>query len=94
MVTKNKSPERDDAQLFFSMLNRSDKSGTLIDRVNNRCCFYTVFFTGKLSKYTVSVCVCVCVCVCALRIPTTVHISQWRVSENHRYDFTDKLFRY
>ena len=63
MVTKNKSPERDDAQLFFSMLNRSDKSGTLIDRVNNRCCFYTVFFTGKLSKYTVSVRVCVCVCV-------------------------------
>ena len=61
MVTKNKSPERDDAQLFFSMLNRSDKSGTLIDRVNNRCCFYTVFFTGKLSKYTVSVRVCVCV---------------------------------
>ena len=57
MVTKNKSPERDDAQLFFSMLNRSDKSGTLIDRVNNRCCFYTVFFTGKLSKYTVCVCV-------------------------------------
>ena len=63
MVTKNKSPERDDAQLFFSMLNRSDKSGTLIDRVNNRCCFYTVFFTGKLSKYTVSVRACVCVCV-------------------------------
>ena len=85
MVTKNKSLERGDAQLFFSMLYRSDKSGTLTDRVNYRCCFYTVFFTGKLNKYTV--------CVCVLRIPTTVHISQWRVSKNHRYDFIDKLFR-
>ena len=54
MVTKNKSLERGDAQLFFSMLYRSDKSGTLTDRVNNRCCFYTVFFTRKLSPKTIN----------------------------------------
>ena len=34
MVTKNKSLERDDAQIFSSMLYSSDKSGTLTDRVN------------------------------------------------------------